>query len=303
MSFTLSKNIVFIDSMLFMNSSLDKLVKNLNDFKYLHSVFNGEQLELVKQKGVYPYEYMNSFKRFKKNKLPDIDCFFNSLKDFEISEKEYSRTCNIWKVFNIKNLGEYHDLYLKNDVLLLCDGFEKFINVCLKDYGLDPCHYYSSPRLSWDAMLKMTGAKLEKIHDIDIHLFLEKGMRDGVSYISKRYSKSSDDKTIMYWDMNNLYGSVVSFDYLPRKDLKWLSKEKIKVFNLDMIPENSKIGYILEVNSEYCKELHDILNDYPLCPEKVEVKFEMLSKYCKKIVDWYGIKVSSVRKLIPNLYD
>ena len=118
-------------------------------------------------------------------------------------------------MFEIKNLGEYHDLYLKTDVLLLCDVFEKFISVCLKDYGLDPCHYYSSPGFSWDAMLKMADIKLEKIHDINVHLFLEKGMRGGVSYISKRYSKSSDDISIMYWDMNNLYGTVMSFDYLP----------------------------------------------------------------------------------------
>ena len=89
---------------------------------------------------------------------------------------------------------------------MLCDVFEKFISVCLKDYDLDPCHYYISPGLSWDAILKMTGIKLEKIQNINVHLFLEKGMRDGISYISKRYSKSSDDINIMYWNANNLYG-------------------------------------------------------------------------------------------------
>ena len=141
------------------------------DFKYLSEEFSGEKLDLVKQKGVYPYEYMNSFKKFKEDSLPDIDYFFSSLKDCGITEKEYQRACDIWKVFEIKNLGEYHDLYLKTDVLLLCDVFEKFINVCLADYGLDPCHYFSSPGLSWDAMLKMTGVKLEKIDDIDIHRF------------------------------------------------------------------------------------------------------------------------------------
>ena len=186
MSFSLSKNIVFIDSMLFMNSSLDKLAGNLNDFVYLSSVFKGEELELVKKKGVYPHEYMNSFKRFKEDRLPDKDCFFNSLKDCSITDEEYFRAVNVWKVFNIKNLGEYHDLYLKTDVLLLCDVFEKFVNVSLKDNGLDPCHYYSSPGLSWDAMLKMTDIKLEKISNIDKYLFLEKGMGGGISYISKR---------------------------------------------------------------------------------------------------------------------
>ena len=74
-------------------------------------------------------------------------------------------------MFEIKKLGQYHGLYLKTDVLLLYDVFEKFISVCLKDYDLDPCHYYISPRLSWDAMVKMTGIELEKMHDIDAHLF------------------------------------------------------------------------------------------------------------------------------------
>ena len=290
-SFTLNKNIFFIVSMLLMNSLLDELVKNLNDFNYLGNVFKGEQLELVKKKGVCPYEYMNSFKRFKEDELPDIDCFFNSLKDCNITDEEYSRACNVWKVFNIKNLREYHDLYLKTDVLLLCVVFEKFINVCLKDYGLDPCHYFSSPGLAWDAMLKMAGIKLEK------------GMRGGVSYISKRYGISDENTNIMYWDMNNLFGTVMSFDYLPYGGFRWLSKEEIKRFDIYSIPENSKIGYILEVDLEYPKRLHDLHNDYPLCPEKVEVKYEMLSKYCKDIVDRYNIKVGGVKKLISNSYD
>ena len=274
MSFTLGKNIVFIDSILFLNSSLDKLVKNLGseDFQYLSREFSGEKLELIKKKGVYPYEYFDSFKRFQENRLPDIDCFFSSLKDYGISEKEFQRAVNLWKVFKINNLGEYHDLYLKCDVLL-CDLFEMFVSVCLKDYGLDCCHYYSSPGFSWDAMLKMAGVKLEKIDDIDVHLFLEKGMRGGVSYISKRYSKSDEDTDIMYWDVNNLYGTVMSFEYLPYGDFKWLSEEEIKVFDLHSIPENSLIGYILEVDLKYPEELHDSHNDYPLSSEKIEVSY------------------------------
>ena len=108
-------------------------------------------------------------------------------------------------MFEIKNLGQYHDLYLKTDILLLCDVSEEFIGVCLKYYGLDPCHYFSSLGLSWDAMLKMTIIQLEKIDNVDVHLFLEKGMRGGVGYISKRYAKSDESTEIMYWDMNNLY--------------------------------------------------------------------------------------------------
>ena len=170
-TFAINKNLVFIDSMQFMNCSLDKLVKNLNDkyFKYLSEEFRGEQLKLVKEKGIYPYEYMSSFKRFKEDRLPDKSKFFSSLKNCGINKKEYERAVNVWKVFKIRDLGECHDLYLKADVLLLCDIFEKLIKTCLEYYCLDPSHYFSSTGLSWDARLKMTRIKLEKVNDIDMH--------------------------------------------------------------------------------------------------------------------------------------
>ena len=117
----------------------------------------------------------------------------------------------------MKNMGDYDGHYLKKDVLLLTDVFEKFIDTCLKYYELDPCHYFSSPGLIWDAMLKMTGIELEKISDIDKYLFIEKGLRGGISYIAKRHSKASNEYCpgydnnkpstfICYLDMNNLYG-------------------------------------------------------------------------------------------------
>ena len=129
----------------------------------------------------------------------------------------------------MKNMGDYHDHYLEKDVLLLADVFEKFIGTSLKYYGLDPCHYFSSPGLSWDAMLKMTGVKLEKISDIDQYLFIEKRLRGGISYIVKRYAKANnkyindyDSKKqstfISYLDMNNLYSWAIS-EYLPYKEI------------------------------------------------------------------------------------
>ena len=256
--------------------------------------FGGKKIRI----GVYPYEYFNSFKNFKETNLPDIDNFFSSLKDCGIGEKEYQRACDVWKVFEIKDLGQYL-MYLKTDVLLLCDVFEKFISVCLKDYGLDPCYYFISPELSWDAMIKMTGIKLEKINNIDVHLFLEKGMRGEVSYISKRCSKSDQNTEIMYWDANNLYGWAMIQD-VPYCDFKFLSQKELDKFDLDSVSENSPIGYILEVDLEYPKKLHSLHSDYPLCPEKIEISNNMLSKYCKDIADWYGIKVGCVRKLVPN---
>ena len=170
-----------------MNSRLDKIFKKLSYFKYLVEGFGSKNLVLIKQKGAYPYEYMNSFERFKEKELPARTCFYSSTKkgkisddgkisDGHISLKDYLTCEKIWDKFEMKNMGDYHDHYLKKDVLLLADVFEKFIDTCLKFYGLDPCHYFSSPGLSWDAMLKMTGVKLEKMSDIDKHLFIEKGL-------------------------------------------------------------------------------------------------------------------------------
>ena len=173
----------------------------------------------------------------------------------------------------MNTMGDYHDLYLKTDVLLLADVFEKFIKTCLDYYGLDPCHYLSSPGLSWDAMLKMTGIELELISDIDIHLFIEKGMRAGISYIAKRYSKangkymkcyisreeskymvcydsSEESKYITYLDANNLYGWAIS-QYLAYSKFKWLNRKEFSDFCLNSISENSFIGYILEADLEY----------------------------------------------------
>ena len=183
----------------FMNCSLDKLVKNLvdKDFKYLVKEFSCESLELLKQKGAYPYEYMNSFKRFNEDKLCARKYFYSSTKDKKISEdgkildvhvsiEDYMVCEKIRDKFKMKNMGNYHDHYLKKDVLLLADVFEMFIDTCLKYYELDTFHYFNSPGLSWDAMLKMTGVKLEKISDIDQYLFIEKGTRGGISYIANR---------------------------------------------------------------------------------------------------------------------
>ena len=116
MAFTVNKSLIFIDSMQFMNSSLDSLVKNLmdEDFKYLSEEFSGKFLEIVKEKGVYPYEYMDSFKKFSENKLPEKCTFFSSLKDQCISRKDYEKAKIIWNVFKMKTLGDYQNLFLKN---------------------------------------------------------------------------------------------------------------------------------------------------------------------------------------------
>ena len=183
--------------------------------------------------------------RFNAEKLSDKECLDRSVKDGttddngkkldgHINDEDYLMCKTICNEFNMKNMGDYHNHYLKKDVLLLADVFEKFIGTCLKFYNLDPWHYFSSSGSSWDAMLKMTGVKLEKIFDIDMYLFIEKGLRGGISYIAKRYSKSNNkymknydpkkpSKFITYLDMNNLYDWAMS-GYLSYGGIKWLKK-------------------------------------------------------------------------------
>ena len=192
-AFTINKNLVFIDSMEFMISSLDALVKNLlgNDFKYLFQECIGDLLELVNQKGVYPYEYVDSYEKFFENKLPDRCELFKSLKDEFSSEKDYLDAINVWNTFKMNRISDFHDLYLKPDVLLFLVVFEKFSNTYLEYYWVDPSHYFISHDLSWDTFLIMTGIELELISDTDMHLFIEKEI-GGVSYIAKKHSKANN---------------------------------------------------------------------------------------------------------------
>ena len=128
-------------------------------------------------------------------------------------------------------------------------------------------------------------------------------MRGCISYISKRYATVDDSKkkkSVIYWDMNNLYGFEM-IQLMPISHLNFLTKKEINKLDLNSINENSLIGYILEVDLEYCSRLHDKHNPYPLCPEKIEISSDMLSKYCSDIANKYGIKVGGVKKLIPNL--
>ena len=166
MSSRLGRDLQFIDSFQFMSQSLDKLSSNLQEDRFIYT--GGEidgGLDLMKKKGVYPYDYMDSFSRFNENQLPKREEFYSILNGSDISEDDYKHAQEVWDAFNIRNLGEYHDLYLKTDVLLFADVFENFRKTCLHPYKLDPCHYVSSPGLSWDAMLKMTKINLDLISD------------------------------------------------------------------------------------------------------------------------------------------
>ena len=286
--------IIFKDSLKFLSSSLGELVNNLpkDAFINLLKYFTTKQAELLKQKGFYPYEYMDKVERFKENKPPPQKAFFSNLSGRGIDKKNYNHVWNIWKTFNMETLKEYHELYNITDVLLLADVFENFRDLCLKIYKLDPVYYFTTPGLSWDACLKITGIQLELLSDVNMLLMFEKGIRGGISIISNRYGKANNkymegfnknelSKFLMYLDANNLYGWAMSLK-LPTHGFKWLSSgEMEKLFNNQIVQVWERIPCILEVDLEYPEDLHDPHNDYPLCPERV--------------------KCDKVEKLIPNL--
>ncbi|KAB0804470.1 hypothetical protein PPYR_01440 [Photinus pyralis] len=217
-----------------------------------------------------------------------------------VSEADYEHALNVWNTFNIKTLGDYSDLYLKTDVLL-ADIFENFRNTCIETYRLDPLHYYTAPGLAFDAMLKVTGVKLELLTDIDQLMFIEKGIRGGITQCSTRYAKANnpfmkdynsdlDTMYLLYLDINNLYGATIC-NFLPFGEFSF--EEDIE--NLDILnhPDDADVGYIVDCDLDYPSELHESDRDsmksvsyaFRVAPQTVS---EIIAETCEAI--WNSLR-------------
>ena len=280
----------FIDSFKFLQTSLANLVSNLQPQDFINSrdIFK-ENTDLLTRKGVFPYDYVSSIHKLDEKQLPPKEEFYSKLNDENISDEDYQHALNVFHTFNCKSIRDYHDLYLKSDVLLLSDVFENFRKTCLKHYKLDPAHYYTSPGLAWDACLKDTKQELQLLTDYDMLMMVEKGIRGGISHISKRYAEANNkymkdynpDKAsvyIQYLDANNLYGWAMS-QPLPTHGFEWmenLTKEKV----ISILEEQGGFGvtrpphqgFLFEVDLLYPRDLWKLHDDYPLAPEKKKVK-------------------------------
>ena len=278
----------FLDSYKFLQTSLANLVSNLSpdDFHNTKHAFK-KNTSLLTRKGVYPYDYVSSLDKLSETQLPPKDEFYSYLNDEDISDEDYQHAIKVWNKFGCKTIKDYHDLYLKSDVLLLADVFENFRSTCLKHYKLDPAHYYTSPGLAWDACLKTTGQKLQLLHDYDMLMMFERGIRGGITHISKRYAVANNkymknynpekkSSFIQYLDANNLYGWAMSQN-LPTHGFKWMKDITLENVNEILDKTNhsmsniGKKGYIFEVDLEYPQHLWDKHNDYPLAPEIMKV--------------------------------
>ncbi|RLU19456.1 hypothetical protein DMN91_008013 [Ooceraea biroi] len=220
-----------------------------SEFRHLSE----DDFELLTRKGVFPYVYVDSAERLLETCLPPRESFHSSLID-----------------------DTYSDLYLMTDVLLLADVFQNFRDTCIRSYGLDPAHYFTLPGYTWDAMLLHTGIEFELLTDVDMVLFVERGVRGGLSQCSHRYARAnnrhapfydpSEPSTyLMYYDVNNLYGWAMCQPF-PSARFRWV--EDIATLNLSMIPSDSPTGYIFEVDLEYPRHLHNAYSDLPFCPTR-----------------------------------
>ena len=202
--------------------SLHSLIKRFsNTYKLTYN--NTDKFLLFLRKGVYPYEYMNDRNKFNENKLPSVNSFYDHAK-------------NVWDTFKIKNLGEYHDLYVQLDTTQLADAFEDFRSVCLKEYELDPLCFVSIPGLALEAMLKLTNVKIELLTDIDMYLMVENAIRGGLTQVVKKYAVANNKylpdynesiklSYLQYLDANNLYGYAM-IKKLPLDGFKWSDPNK-----------------------------------------------------------------------------
>ena len=220
--------------------SHDELIKKfLKTYQLCNNDHN--KFELLLRKGVYPYEYMDSWKRFKEESLPDKESFYSELNKEGISDEDYAHAQKVWDTHNIKNLGEYHNLYVQSDTALLADVFKSFRNKCIEIYELDPAHFLSVPGLAWQPCLKRTQVKLELSTDNDMLLMFEEEIPGGMCQAMHRYAqannkymkdhdKNNESSYLEYLDANNLYGWAMS-QKLPVRSFKWIKKGGISKFN------------------------------------------------------------------------
>ena len=310
----------FLDSFSFLNSSLADLVKNLKGNLPIQDSFYPKQ-PLLKQKGVFPYEWWTDISKMNDTSLPLIGEFYSKLNGCGITDEDYARAHEVWKHFNMKTMRDYHNLYLECDTLQLADVFETYRDIAIDQYGLDPVYYYSTPNYAWDALLRNTRfinnkpvfnknfegepLKLELLTDPDMVIMFTFAIRGGINQVGQlRYAKADGNYSLLYLDANNLYGWAMT-QYLPIGDFAFANEKDIltvekRLKRGEYFNENDKTGLLLMVDLDYPEEIQDSHLDLPLAPESLCIRGEWLSD---KQREYYGNNyVNSIPKLCTTFF-
>ena len=247
-----------------------------NTYKFCDNDLN--KFLILLRKGVYPYRYMDDWNKFNEKVLPSKESFYSNLTLENITKTDYAHANNVFKKFYINNLGEYHNLYVRSDTLLLADIFENFRQSCLKNYELDPAHFVSLSGLAWQACLKKTNVELELLTDYDMLLMVEEGICHAMQRSAKANNKYMEDydrkkksSYIKYLDANNLYGKAMT-EKLPVRGFRWMD-DTFKI-NEDFVKDynkNDDKGYILDVDVDYPNKLQNLHSDLPFLPERMVI--------------------------------
>lgn len=307
--------LVFLDSYRFTLKSLADIARSLEpeDFRLLRQAFP-EDWQLLTQKGIYPYEYIDSLEKLQESSLPPLSSFYSTLTESTPSPADYSRAQKVWNTFGCKTLLDYHDLYLKTDVLILADAFEKFRHFFLSRHSIDPCYCYSAPGLTWQCGFRFTGINLDLLTDYDMLLTFEKGIRGGFSgVLGQRYVKANNpylpdydsrkpSNYLLYLDANNLYGWAMS-QPLPTGDFRW--EDPLYFWNhcnaYGSYPYVPGRGYVFEVDLLYNPSSKLRTKRFPLAPESKTIQPEDLSEYQRILLEAEGQTVGKVTKLLLDL--
>ena len=285
---------LFLDSLSFLNASLNELMNDLLKNKThkfdildqlgLYKKEDEKEKKMLLRKGVYCYEYVTSIQRLKDTKtIPPKEYFFSSLTNSNISDDDYVHAQEVFKQFKCCDMVDYTELYCSMDVGILAEIVIQFRNLVYDSFGLDCCHYISTPQLAFDSMLRSTKVEIELLTDIDQILFIENNIRGGVSFINQRHCEKGVDAkgfetSMAYIDANNLYGLAQCYP-MPLKNFRWLTNEEIQSLDWADMNDDQESGYILEVDLAYPQHLHAAHSSLPLAPHRLKITQEMLSPY------------------------
>jgi len=289
-------NCVLMDSMSFLNGSLDKLVNTLKVSNHSFPIIKQwipikEERELILRKGVYPYEFVTDMDKIDNcHELPPRESFFSRLSGQSPSEEDYAHAQNVWTTFGCKSMRDYTELYVKADTYQLAEAMIQLRDSLMSEFQIDLCHYMSLPMMAKDIMLKTTNVKMELMSDIDMIQFVRSSIRGGLSFVNNRHfhveeekEKRDENVSLVYVDANNLYGAAMRFP-LPVNDFKWMDSDEIESFSASKISKEDERGFIIEVDLEYPDKLHETHSSFPLAAHQMEITNEHLSPYAHDLL-------------------